>query len=399
MTDIPQIEHATASDGARIACRRRPGDGAPVVFLHGLAVNADLWDIPDIRADTYEFRSLATLLHERGYDLWLVNWRGHGAPHMLSAPPAASDDYCVDDFILYDLPAVLDLVCARTGAAPFVIGNSMGAMTLAGCLQGAVLVGDGAALRIVADEQEAQRRQAQVAGGVFVEFPAQLRWPRSMYDDAGAVRWNEVLRDWSPRDPAMNYAFEAMARSDWLRSALHRTGRLPLDWLRPPPAAGAWWDALPPPLADALRWGNDAFAQALGTLVERARGSKNLRPEVFTRGLLRAADHLKAGVLDQMGKSVRARSFVSALGAPDHDYSAHYDRIEVPALVIAGARDRIANADVTREAFFDRIRSRDKEFLLFDDLTHGEFEYTPAATERVYPRIIDWIARRDRRGT
>ena len=144
------IEYVPARDGAKIACKRRPAPGPPVIFIHGLAVNADVWDIPEIRGERFVFRSLASLLSERGYDIWLVNLRGHGAPHMLSQPPAGQDDWCVDHFILFDVPAVVEHVQAATGQRPILVGSSMGAMTLAAYLQGATLVGYGSMQTIVA---------------------------------------------------------------------------------------------------------------------------------------------------------------------------------------------------------------------------------------------------------
>lgn len=107
--------------------------------------------------------------------------------------------------------------------------------------------------------------------------------------------------------------------------------------------------------------------------------------------MLHAADHIQSGVLAQLAASVRRRTFVSALGAPEYDYSAHYERIVAPLLVILGGRDRIANAAVTREVFFERISSRDKELLEFEQLAHGEFAYTLEACRCVYPAVLEWL--------
>jgi alpha-beta hydrolase superfamily lysophospholipase len=68
--------------------------------------------------------------------------------------------------------------------------------------------------------------------------------------------------------------------------------------------------------------------------------------------------------------------------------------IACPTMVVVGGRDRIANPDVTREFFFDRIRSSDRTFKLYDTIAHGEFEYAPVASEQVYPEILDWLAAR-----
>ncbi|MEW6249706.1 MAG: alpha/beta fold hydrolase, partial [Planctomycetota bacterium] len=225
----PTVVHIPAPDGGAVAVKRRanPG-GPPVIFLHGLAVNADLWNLPEVsgevRGVAFHYRSLASLLHAAGWDVWLVNLRGHGAPRMYSAPPPGQTDWCVDHFILQDLPAVVDRVCRQTEQRPVIVGASMGAMTLAGYVQGARLTAapalaapqDGGKdrtarhneiaaaatppgdhnVQIVADASLARARQARLAGCVFVEFPAALRWPESLYDAAGRLKWRALLRDW-----------------------------------------------------------------------------------------------------------------------------------------------------------------------------------------------------------
>ena len=110
--------------------------------------------------------------------------------------------------------------------------------------------------------------------------------------------------------------------------------------------------------------------------------------ETFTNGLLRAADHMKAGVLRQLAKSVRSGSFVSVIGTPDHVYADHYDMIACPTMVIVGGRDQIASAEVTRACFYEKIRSADRTFKLYDSIAHGEFEYAPIASDQVYPDIL-----------
>jgi pimeloyl-ACP methyl ester carboxylesterase len=389
------IEYVTTDDGARIACKRKPHAGTtPVIFVHGLAVNADLWDVPRIEGPDYTFQGLPTVLHDAGYDIWLMNLRGHGAPTMLSEPAPGQEDWCVDHFILYDLPAVVRHVRRQTGCRPFIIGNSMGAMTTAGFLQGAALVGEGDRVRIVATAETARRRQRSVAGAVLVEFPAAMRWPKSLYDEAGELKWRELLITW--READANYPFELLARMGWLQAILEAAGQVRLEWLRPKPAEQRWWKTLPKPIADTFQRMEAAWNQGLRRFAERYKGVRNFRAETFTQGLLASVDHVKVGVLKQLAKSVRAGAFVSALGTPDHVYSEHYENIELPTLVIVGGEDRIANADVNHEVFFERIRSSDKTFRNFEELAHGDFEFAPVACERVFPLISSWIADRDK---
>ncbi|RMF77715.1 MAG: alpha/beta fold hydrolase [Planctomycetota bacterium] len=387
------IETVATADGARIACKRKPSDGPPVIMVHGLAVNADIWDIPDLDGPDFTYRSLSNELHALGYDVWMMNLRGHGAPHMLSTPPPGQKDWTVDSFIAYDLPAVVEHVQSVRRERPWLLGNSMGAMTIAGYLQGATITENGEP-RVVGAESLAQCRQDRVRGCVLLEFPAALRWPRSLYDASGSLNWDALLREWTRNDSGANYPFEAMARSWWLRMLLRTSGQVPLRWARGAFEPGAWRESLPQPLRDALDWTDRQIMNATRRFAEAFKGTKNFQPETFVKGLLYSADHMKAGVLEQFAECVRRGAFVSGVGDPPYVYSDHYDRIACPVLLILGGRDRIANAEICREVFYDRIRSEDREIHVFDDIAHGDFEYAPVACEKVYPLICDWLERR-----
>ena len=109
-------------DGWRVPLRRYPADGPPVVLVHGLNANHRNFDHhPDI--------SLADWLQESGYDVWIVSLRGDPG----STPPfeGAEERFNFDDHALLDLPAALDVVQARTGAAQvYWVGHSMGGILL-----------------------------------------------------------------------------------------------------------------------------------------------------------------------------------------------------------------------------------------------------------------------------
>ena len=358
-----EIVYIPTEDRARIAVKHRPCPGGqPVILLHGLAVNADVWNLPEKWVGGVHYHSLASMLHERGCDIWLVNLRGHGAPGMHSEPGPGQSDWCVDHFILYDLPAIVNHVLEHTGHRPIVVSASMGSMTLAGFLQGARLVGTGSEVHIEADSQVAKSRHDQLAGAVFTAFPAALRWPESLYDEKGRLRWRNLLRDWWGGDDVVNYPFQMLSRLGWLQTILEAAGEFPSSWTR-------------------------GSLQIAGVFA----GLSESHADVLLRARSQVMDHMKAGVLRQLAKSVRAGGFLSDLGSPDHVYSDHYERIELPVLVVHGARDRLAHIDVTRSVFYDRIRSTDKQFLLDPDIAHGDIHDAPIASQRLYPRILDWI--------
>lgn len=383
-------EAILTSDGARLRFKRRRGDGPPVVLFHGLAVNADVFDIPPMTTGSgREFRSITDVLHERGFDVWLVNLRGCGGPHVPSEPPAGLADWCVDHFILYDVKAAIEHVAEVRSQPVFALGQSMGGMALAGYLQGASAVGYGEFHSVVADETAARKRQRGVRGAIFLESPAVLRWPQSLYDESGRLKWQDLFGNWKRTDSDLNFPFEMLARSAWLHALVDASGTVRLDWIRP---NGGWRERFPANLLDKFGLTDRAISAAARTFAERVKGSGEFHPELFVNGLMQALDKMKSGVLKQLSKCVRAGQFVSATGEPDHVYSDHYDLIELPVLSIVGGRDRIANATMCREAFFDRVSSRDKQFLQFDELAHGEFEYSPQATAEVYPAIAEWMA-------
>jgi pimeloyl-ACP methyl ester carboxylesterase len=117
-------------DGWRIALHRYPGQGhgrrLPVICCHGLASNHIAFDVsPNV--------SLARHLARRGYDVMLVNLRGHGASERRRLR------WAFDDYVLHDVPAILDAV----GPAHW-IGHSMG-----GIVALAYLARGGDALRSV----------------------------------------------------------------------------------------------------------------------------------------------------------------------------------------------------------------------------------------------------------
>lgn len=392
--DATSIEWVNAQDGARIAVKRRRRDGTPVVFLHGIAVHAGIWELPAFSGDEFTYRSLSDILHEAGHDVWLANFRGHGPPECASLPAPGQSDWCLDHFIAYDLPAVIDHVVEQTGRQPFVIASSMGSMTLAGCLQGARLVGEEPP-HIEIDESLAGRRRKQLAGCVFFEFPAALRWPRSLYGKDEKLDWQSLTKDWMRFNPQANYPFEVLSRLGWLEAILAAVGEVPLDRFRGGPERLR--DRWPRRVTETLDRIEKSFTEGLLKLAGTFNGATHHRAEIFMQTRRHVVESMKAGVLRQLAKSVRRRAFVSDSGAADHVYSDHYGMIDLPLLVVAGGRDRIANAGVTREVFYDAVRSRDKTFRLFEEIAHGEFVAAPVATQRVYPLVREWIAERDRR--
>lgn len=386
------VERVPTTDGANLAVKRRPNPGGiPVILFHGLAVNAEMWDLPPVDTPEFQYRSLASVLDEAGYDVWLVNFRGHGSAHGFSEPPKDCDDWTVDDFILGDVPAVVEHVAQASGQRPFLIGQSMGAMSVAAYLTGARPEGENG---VVCDPLLADQRQVALAGAVLVEFPARLRWPRQIYDADGQLRWEKLTQDWWRAESGSNLGFEVAARLRWLEMLIVAFGGVPLDKLRPSGWGDALLERLPQPWAEAWRTLETRAVTAGLDVISKMTGHLNHRAEVLIRGRRYVIDAMKAGVLRQLAECVRQGQFVSWRSEPRCVYSDNYQHVHLPTLLILGGRDRIANAEVAREYFFERITAGDKTLQVYETMAHGEFEAAPLATRLVYPPLLMWLDER-----
>ncbi len=121
MNDAERADTVTR-DGWRIALHRYRGRGKkrryPVVCCHGLASNHIAFDVaPEA--------SLARHLAQRGYDVFLLDLRGHGASERRGF------GWAFEHYVEQDLPAVLDAI----GPAHW-IGHSMGGIVALAYLAG-----------------------------------------------------------------------------------------------------------------------------------------------------------------------------------------------------------------------------------------------------------------------
>ncbi|NOK01242.1 MULTISPECIES: alpha/beta fold hydrolase [Myxococcus] len=131
--ELPQVLRARCEDGwelvihARRAAVRRFEE--PVLLCHGLAANRFTFDFEP----PY---SVAHYLAEAGFDCFSVEWRGTG--HSRQPPRGRRyTDFTIDDHILQDGPALLELALKETGAkCAFWLGHSLGGLVGYGVAQG-----------------------------------------------------------------------------------------------------------------------------------------------------------------------------------------------------------------------------------------------------------------------
>lgn len=109
-------------DGATIVLHRHPGQGPPVLLVHGISANARSWDLtPD--------RSLAEYLAENGFDPWLLDMRGHGEALVDAEGHRQWGGWSMEDYARRDLPAAIAFIREKTGAARVgYVGHSLGGM-------------------------------------------------------------------------------------------------------------------------------------------------------------------------------------------------------------------------------------------------------------------------------
>ena len=131
----PKLLRQQCLDGWQLAVHYRPAVrrrfAEPVLLCHGLAANYVNFDFdPPF--------SLAHVLAEQGFDCFSVDWRGSGASRR---PPGRFPwaNYGIDDHILKDAPALLQLALQTTGSAQaFWVGHSLGGLIGLGAIQGEV---------------------------------------------------------------------------------------------------------------------------------------------------------------------------------------------------------------------------------------------------------------------
>jgi pimeloyl-ACP methyl ester carboxylesterase len=114
-------------DGYIIQVHRIPGTGPPVLLQHGLMCTSACWL-------TSGKSSIACMLHNAGYDVWLGNLRGnsYGCEHaqMVSSNPTFWK-FTFHHFGKYDIPATVDKVLAVSGYSNLsYIGHSMGSTSI-----------------------------------------------------------------------------------------------------------------------------------------------------------------------------------------------------------------------------------------------------------------------------
>ncbi|KAG8642239.1 hypothetical protein MANES_12G068700v8 [Manihot esculenta] len=130
---ICQEHKVTSEDGYILSLQRMPAgrsgklaDNPPVLLQHGLSSDGATWlsNSPD--------ESLAFILADNGYDVWIANTRGsrfsRGHTSLTPYDPAYWD-WTWDELAAHDLPAMFQYVHQQTGQKLHYVGHSLGTLT------------------------------------------------------------------------------------------------------------------------------------------------------------------------------------------------------------------------------------------------------------------------------
>lgn len=151
-----QREVTQTKDGLTLVLKHLPkSDAEPVLLIHGLAENDRIWDSPVKR---YSF---ARFLHAQGFDVWIGNLRDSGTVGFRSDTPTGAHRWTVDDYSIYDVPALVHAVAQKTGKPVWLIGHSLGAWAIEGYLADLQYDSD---LRPVAQSVRANQYESEVKG-------------------------------------------------------------------------------------------------------------------------------------------------------------------------------------------------------------------------------------------
>ncbi|MCS7143848.1 MAG: hypothetical protein NZ879_02370 [Archaeoglobaceae archaeon] len=128
---------------------------------------------PRIQKDPMLYHSLAYYLWKKGYDVWLVNYRGTGCGNLKSE--VGSKYTSLDIWAIYDTKAAIKKVYEITGKNPIIGGHSTGGLVSYAYLQGtkfvdtpACLIGQLWCKKVVSDDNLVKYRNGDLNSGETV---------------------------------------------------------------------------------------------------------------------------------------------------------------------------------------------------------------------------------------
>ncbi|MEC7985504.1 MAG: alpha/beta fold hydrolase, partial [Myxococcota bacterium] len=119
----PSFVMVETKDGAAICIKRYPADGRPVLIAHGISSNHRFWDLN-------EQYSLARYLSQKGFDVYNMDFRGHGNAIYDAKGVKQKSGWSIDSYGVYDIEAAVSYISSQNPSKPSYIGHSLGGMAL-----------------------------------------------------------------------------------------------------------------------------------------------------------------------------------------------------------------------------------------------------------------------------
>jgi pimeloyl-ACP methyl ester carboxylesterase len=385
---------ATADGKTLVFKRLRNAGGPPVILAHGLSASSFFWDVPA--------KSYAAWLADRGYDVWMANFRSCGRAGFESERVVGAS---FDEVALLDVPAIVDKVTQATGGQrPFWVGHSMGGMVAYAWLGGATfatvvthripyftLAGvryhEVRARRVVGDAAAARARNASLRGFVAIGSPGAMEWriPAERVNLARDSYWDyNILLTALAHSPSANTAAAAVQEVP-----IGRTVDFLLTYLPAIPFVGP-----------SLRTYLLVVAGRIGStfLTSQALYAPNVEDQVLRDTFATAGEDASTVVYRQLLDGIRTRSLrelhTQDTARAPYAYADSYGRITVPALIIAGDRDKLANDEKVRERVFQRLGSADATYLGVALAGHLDLVLGKRAEADVWVPVEAWMATR-----
>ena len=111
------------ADAQEICIHRRANQGPPILLAHGISSNHRFWDLN-------ETLSVSRYLHRQGYDVWNLDFRGHGLANTTSQRQKRQG-WTIDTYGEYDLSAAIDHIHRTRNQPVGFIGHSLSGMAMA----------------------------------------------------------------------------------------------------------------------------------------------------------------------------------------------------------------------------------------------------------------------------
>lgn len=345
--------HSTETDdGWTLAFKRyrRAGNTrllGPVVLCHGFSTNGFFWDLD-------EAHSLARYLADRDFDVWVVSLRGAGASTKpgfsaikgiistrLADLPATilrstldpkKFNWTVDDYIDYDVPAILSYVTGATGRPKlWWVGHSMGGMILFAHLE--------------------RVDEARVAGFVAVASPMAIPQPP-----------NDIL--------------QGILKQSWLL----KLSALAVNTTLPAKLASPLGGAVQTPL-DALFYNRDNMDRATITRLFFI-GVEDISPAVLDQ----FNQMIRTGEFKRADGSYSYTKNLGKVTVPVLLLSGQVDNLAPPE-VVRFAYDQVASTDKTYR-MFGRVNGYRANY------GHNDLVLGIHARDEVFPLIAGWLTER-----